>query len=115
MTVCYNNCFIVISDITSILNETPTQLELFELLSDIRDKWYDIGLSLQVHQNILDDLKHNPNTNFIKLFAVIGKFLSTQPSPVTWISVISAIESPIINKKNIADLIRDYLSTGKSN
>ena len=115
VTVCYNNYFVIILDITSILNETPTQYELFELLSDINDKWYEIGLSLQVHRDILDDLKHSQKTNLIKLHAVIDKFLTTQPSPVTWVTVISAIESPVVNDKNIADLIHQYLSTGKSN
>ena len=60
----------------------------------------------------MDNLKNN---DFAKLFAVIDNFLTTQPSSVTWATVISAIESPIVNDKNIADLIREYLSTGKGN
>ena len=115
MRVCYNNYFVVISDITSILKEAPTNRELFRLLIGISDKWYDIGLSLQVRRNVLDDLKHDQRDNNYKLFAVIGNFLTSQSSPVNWGTVIAAIESPTVNDKETADLIHQYLSTGKSN
>ena len=113
MTVCYNNYFVVISDITSLLKETPTKYELNSVLFNVSDKWYDIGLSLQVYRNVLDDLIQSERDD--KLLAVIDKVLTTEPSPVTWETVITAIESPIVNDKETADLIRHYLSTGKSN
>ena len=115
MTVCYNNYFIVTSDITSILKETPTQYELAYLLYDISDKWYDIGLSLQVRRNVLDDLKQSEDDNISKLVEVINVWKGSQPSPDTWETVVTAIESPIVNDKETADIIRQYLSTGKSN
>ena len=115
MTVCYNNCFVFISDITSILKETPTIHELFNLLYDISDKWYDIGLSLQVRRNVLDDLKHDQMNNDDKFFVVIHNFLTSQSSLVNWETVIGAIESPTVNDKETADLIHQYFSTGKSN
>ena len=86
-----------------------------ELLSGIRYKWYDIGLSLQVRRNILDDLKHSQKTNLIKFYAVIDNFLNRQPSFVSWETVIAAIENSIVNDKETADLIRQYLSIGKGN
>ena len=45
----------------------------------------------------------------------INIWKETQPSPDTWETVITAIESPIVNDKVTADIIRRYLSTGKSN
>ena len=114
MTVCYNNYFVLISDITSILKETPTEFELFNLLFVIREKWYDIGLSLQVRRSVLDDLKHDQRDNDYKLIAVINNFLTSQSSLVNWETMIAAIESPTINDKETADLIRQYLR-GKSN
>ena len=89
MTVCYNNYFVFISDISSILKETPTEYELSNLsfdiselgnLSfDIRYKWYDIRLSLQVCRNVLDDLRQNWRDN---LLAIIGNFLTSQLSTI---------------------------------
>ena len=115
MTVCYNNYFIVISDITSILKETPKDYELSHLLFDISDKWYDIGLSLQVRRNVLDEMKQSEDNDLTKLRKVINTWKETQPSPDNWETVIAAIESPTVNDKETADLIRQYLSTGKSN
>ena len=115
MRVCYNNYFVVTLDITSILKETPTKSELFNLLFGIREKWYDIGLSLQVRRSVLDEIKQSEDNNYTKLNKLINVWQETQPSPDTWETIITAIESPIVNKKVTADLIRQYLSTGKSN
>ena len=112
MTVCFNNYFVVISDITSILKETPNERVLFQLLIGISDKWYDIGLSLQVHRNILDDLKQSEGNSGTKLINILKVI---QPSSVTWETVITNMESPIVNDKKTADLIRQYLSTSESN
>ena len=102
-------------DISSLLKETPNKLVLFLLLYKIREKWYDIGLSLQLCHNVLDDLKCSPKFNGEKLFAVVDNLLTSQLFSVTWETVITAIESPIVNNKELADLIRHNLSTGKNN
>ena len=115
MTVSYNNYFVIISDITSILRMTPTKHELSYLLIGIREKWYDIGLSLQVHRNVLDEIKQSEDIDLFKVDKVINIWKETQLSLDTWETVITAIESPIVNDKETADLIRQYLSTGKSN
>ena len=114
LTVDYSEFFVFL-DITSILKETPTRYELFCLLNDMRDKWYDIGLSLQVRRNILDDLKQSEDSNLTKLLNVCDNWLTTEPSPVMWETVITTIDSLVVNNKSKADLIRQYLSTGKRN
>ena len=63
----------------------------------------------------MDKLKRNWDDELTKLEIVINIWKETQPSPDTWKTVITAIEGPIINDKVTADLIRQYLSTGKSN
>ena len=115
MIVYYNNYFVAISDITSVLKETPRIYELHYLLDEISEKWYDIGLSLQVHHDVLEELNQHEFHNLSKLEKVISMWKETQPSPDTWETVITAIESPVVNDKETADLIRQYLSTGKSN
>ena len=112
MTICYNNYFVIISDITSRLKETPNEHELFNLLIDTGDIWYDIGLTLQVDQNDLDDLIQSEDNHLTKLRKVINCWKDTQPSPVIWKTIITAMESPVINKKMIADRIRQYLKLG---
>ena len=113
MTVCYNNCFIVISGITSILKETPDEGELFSALVGISDKWYDIGLSLQVRRNVLDEIKQSEDNDVTKLEKVTNIWEETKPSPDTWETMITAMESPVINNKEIADMIRHRLKISK--
>ena len=93
------NKFVVISDFTTMLMETPTRYELFCLLYDNRDKWYKIGLSLQVHCNVLDNLKHSQVNEYDKLVNVINIWLTSQSSPFTWETVITVIDIPSVNNK----------------
>ena len=113
MTVCYNNYFVLISDITSILKETPDEDEILRVLYDISDKWYDIGLSFQVRRNVLDDLKQSQKNDVEKFDEVIKILKRSQPSLFTWEALINAMESPIINNKKQANLIRQSLKFSK--
>ena len=113
MTVCYNNYFVVISGITSILKETPDKDDLSIALHFISDKWYDIGLSLQVRRNVLDDLKQSKDDDKTKLKKVLNIWEETKSSSFTWETVIAAAESSVINNKEIADRIRRYLQFSK--
>ena len=86
----------------------PDQLSLINLLADVSNKWQEIGLALGVKQKDLDSLSSDL-TNEVKLAKVIENWMKTQSSPVTWETVISAIEGPIVDNKSKADDIRHYL------
>ena len=93
----------MISDITTILKETPTKFEQTNLLYDPDDKLYKFGLALQVHKDVLEDLKQKIHVNmFVK---VIDEWKDIQPSPDTWETVITTIGSPSVNNKAMADQI----------
>ena len=115
MTVFYNNYFVVFSDITSLLKETPNEEELLLLLEDISDKWYVIGLSLQVCRNVLNDLSQNEDNSekLEKVEKVINIWKNTKSSSNTRETMIIAMESPIINNKEIAVEIRHHLKFSK--
>ena len=88
-------------------------MKLLFFLSDISDKWYDIGLSLQVRRNVLDVLKQKDDDNITKLQEVINKWKNAKLSPFTWETVITALESSIISNKEIADKICQDLHFSK--
>ena len=75
----------------------------------MKNSWLDIGLALRVSSDYLDCLSRSPDPPHTKLSNVIKNWMDSQSSPVTWKTVISAIECPIINNKRKADEIRDYL------
>ena len=108
MTVCYNNYFVIILDITSILKETPDEDELVCQLLGIEDKWYRIGKSLQLDCNDLDHIKHSQDDNIAKLRKVLKISLH-----VTWEKVITAIKGPIVKNEKKAMEICHHLKLGK--
>ena len=63
---------------------------LINLLTNISNKWQEIGIALNIEQNFLDGLSSGLADN-VKLAKVIDKWISTQSSPVIWETVISVI------------------------
>ena len=109
----YTNYYIVISDITSILKEIPAYEDYFRNLPDISEKWYEIGLALQVHRNVLDDLRHSRKNDIETVDEVIKIWKDSEPSPVTWETFITAMESPVIINKELSVRLRHYLKFSK--
>ena len=79
------------------------------LLASIDSDWYKIGKALKVSHNTLQGLRHNNESNTVRLEEVIHSWITTQSSPVTWQTMIDAIGGNIVNKKAKADEICEYL------
>ena len=92
-----------------ILNATPDEHNLLELLADISDQWYVIGKALRVSNDVLNGLQKSPEDNKFKLIQVINTWLTSQPSPVTWKTMISTLEGKIVDNLAKANEIRDHL------
>ena len=65
-------------------------------------------MALNVKQNFLHGLSKSLDSNEIKLTKVIENWMNTQSSPVTWETVISAIEG-FVNNKSKADELRHHI------
>ena len=93
--------------LSDVLKKAPGDAE--GLLNDLRDHWNMIGIALKVDSATLETLKQSPNPNDLKLADVIKAWINTKPSPVTWETLINAIEGPPLNQKKKANEIRNYL------
>ena len=78
-------------------------------MADISAKWKEIGLALKVSRNELDGLRRDHSSITVKLSEVITLWIESESSPVSWETLISAIEGPIVKNKKKAKEIRDYL------
>ena len=96
-----------------ILNTAPDEHDLLELLADIDHQWYVIGVALRVSNEFLNDLLTSQEAIKFKLVQVVHIWLTAQPSPVTWKTVISAIEGRIVDNLAKANEIRDHLGLSK--
>ena len=101
------------ADPSDILNTAPDEHDLVELLADIKHQWFPIGQALHVPFNDLEGLQANSEDNIVKLGHVIHTWQNSQPSSVTWETVISAIEGTIVNDLTIANKIRAHLHLPK--
>ena len=96
------------------MKKAPTEHELVNILADINDKWYEIGVSLKVPSNVLNGLTSCQLSNTYKLDQVIESWLTTAESHlITWETVIDAIKSPIVNNIKKATEIHRHLTKGK--
>ena len=102
-----------ILDISDILKEAPDKHDLLNLLADIDDKWYEIGLSLKVRDNVLNGLESEKRKNIIKLNQILQSWMTTKSSPITWDTVITAMKGPLVNNVQKAEEIIKYLTKGK--
>ena len=72
-------------------------------------QWYEIGEALHVSFSVLSGLRISQEANKVKLGEVIHTWQTSQASPFTWETVISALEGRLINNLAKANEIRDHL------
>ena len=102
--------FFYILDIEDILAKKPKQSDLVHFLAEINDEWETIGTALDVQSSVLRGLQHSNEGNRVKLIRVIGSWLDTMPTEITWKLVIAAIEGPIVNHRATGMEIRKFLA-----
>ena len=102
-------CLFFYAGTPDILNTPRDEHILVKLLANIIDQWYLIGTALKSSNNVLNGLLTSPQDNKVKLIQVINTWLTSQPSPVIWETVISAIEGEIVENLAKADEIRAHL------
>ena len=66
-------------------------------------------MALSISNNVFGDLQTSQEDSKVKLNKVINTWLTSQPLPVTWRTVISAIEGSIVHNLAKANEIRDHL------
>ena len=85
---------------------------VMEELSDIRVKWYDIGLQLRMSVGTLDAIKEQYNDPSHCLREALKTWLKTCPSPPTWSNIIDALRSTTVGEVRLAaDLEQNHCST----
>ena len=85
-------------------------IDVLNLLSPIRDKWYLIGVSLEVNTGDLDSLKISNNSTDMNLSIVITKWLEEKSNKATWEALLEEVEGPIVNNHQIGNNIRTFLT-----
>ena len=73
-----------------------------DFLFEVRLKWYDIGIELDMEQEELDVIKqHNHNEPSKCLSEMVTSWLKSYDNP-TWQALAGALESRVVNEKKLA-------------
>ena len=111
-------CQLLYKFFLDVLKEAPKPGELLDLLADVDAQWYKIGLVLKIPTNDLQKIPQQlqlgggGGTN---LSQVIDEWIKRDDdeSPITWETVISAFEGPVLKNRKKANEIRQHLGLPK--
>ena len=95
--------------IVDIFSKVPKMKNVLALLMPIKDKWYLIGVSLEVKAGELESLKISNNSTEMNLSIVINKWPEEKSNEATWKALLKEVEGPIVNNHQIGDDIRTFL------
>ena len=86
-----------------------------EELHNVRAKWYDVGMQLQVNVGTLDPIKEQYNNLSHCLRETLKAWLKTSPSP-TWSDIVDSLRSSVVGEVRLADNLKHkYYSTQHTN
>ena len=100
--------YILLKNFYFLLEKEPKKQHLMTLLDPIRHKWEIIGVQLGVCHGHIQSVQQNIDT--CKLSEVLQMWIDERNSDVCWGTIISVVEEPPINNKNVADQIYEFLS-----
>ena len=81
----------------------PSLIDLLQELHPVCTSWYNIGLLLHIPHTTLDRFKQTYTDPLELMREMLKHWLdATTDPPPTWEAVITALKSPLVNKKNVA-------------
>ena len=86
----------------------PEKKELLQFLTQIKSKWPEIGMALDVSSDDRESIRRVPQSDVICLDAVLQIWMDRDES-VTWQVVIEALEGSIVGNPRIAKEIKESL------
>ena len=81
------------NELILILNKSPEDHDLLELLAGYNFKYFEIGKYLKVPNATLQGLKHSNADNTVKLSQVLQSWIDTQCSDYTWKNICDMTKS----------------------
>ena len=97
------------TDISQIISKVPARKDAVEVLMPIKNKWYIIGVALEVSSADLESLKDSNNPVEVNLANMIGKWLDRHAKEATWEVLLKAVEGKIVDSRQTGQKIRDFL------
>ena len=79
--------------------------EVYTRLYDVQDRWFDLGLFLDRPMKELNDIQYSKGFHVDHLRDMLYK--AVQEGDLTWMKICLALENPVIDKRELANSIRE--------
>lgn len=104
-------CFCIAIDIGDILLKKPKLIDLLDMLAPHSYKWDDIGIALDVRPGVRQEQDQSSARDITKLSKILGSWMGTLSSPVTWKTIIDVLSKPIVDLPAAANEVKELLQT----
>ena len=90
------------------LSREPTMRELLHNVAcRAMDKWYMVGLELEIEQHQLDTINH---TQPVRCYTEVFRLWQNKAEPpFTWATIINVLKSLIVGENKLANDIKEWL------
>ena len=83
---------------------------MHKVASRVTDKWYMIGLELDIEQHQLNTIRQSSHQDAILCFSRVFELWQNQADPpFTWTTIVGVLRSPIVQENSLAKEIEDWL------
>ena len=97
------------TDTSQIISKVPARKDAVEVLMPIKNKWYMIGVALEISSGDLDSLKFSNNSVDENLAYLIGTWLDKHGKEATWDVLLKAVEGNIVDSQQTGQKIHGFL------
>ena len=95
-----------------LLDTKPELRDLVDLLAPLAPKYLAVGIRLKVPMNDIAGLYHLPHFNREDLITTLEWWMKNGDkvgSPVSWDTIITAIDSDIIGNYEVVKKVKDFI------
>ena len=96
-----------------ILDKRPNKKHLVDLLAKNAHEYRKFAIALDVDRGFVKGLSGDDNVE--KLDEIIGKWMTTRSTPITWRTIIEVVKGDTLgNNKELAEKIMNWLEEDKN-
>ncbi|XP_011405036.1 PREDICTED: uncharacterized protein LOC105313367 [Amphimedon queenslandica] len=96
-------------ELADLKSKTPIKRlsEVLNALIEASDKWYQIGIQLDIPSHALKSIQKENREDKDRLMFMLDHWITNEKSEVTWESVINALISPSVERRSIAYKVKE--------
>ena len=95
-------------ELKSVLDKEPDHIDVLNLLAEYDYRWHDIGQGLRVSNRLLGGLRGTLSDKE-KLSKILQLWMESMCSPVSWNNLKEVLESPGVNRPDIASKLSKFV------